>query len=88
MLIAGMPSPAHADNLTARRKMLHLLNQTRRNHGLATFRLNANVSHDAWLHSKRMAERYRCFHTTNLYDKVRAYSPSTWGENVGSGGHT
>ena len=63
--------------------MLNLLNQIRRNHGLATFRLNAQLSHDAWLHSKRMAERNQLSHSYNLYDKVRAYSPSTWGENVG-----
>lgn len=86
VLIAGMPSPAGADNVTARRKTLQLLNQTRRNHGLPAFRLNANVSHFAWKHSKKMAERYRCIHTANLYDVVRRYSPSTWGENVGAAG--
>lgn len=84
VLIAGMPSLAHADNVTARRKMLHLLNQTRGNHGLRTLRLNANVSHDAWRHSRKMAELNRCIHTANLYDVVRRYSPSTWGENVGA----
>jgi uncharacterized protein YkwD len=83
VLVAGMSSTAHADDLPNRDKMLHLLNQIRRNHGLATFRLNAQLSHDAWLHSKRMAERNQLFHSYNLYDKVRAYSPSTWGENVG-----
>jgi uncharacterized protein YkwD len=86
VLVAGMPSPADADNVTARRTTLQLLNQTRRNHGLPAFRLNANVSHFAWKHSKKMAERYRCIHTANLYDVVRAYSPSTWGENVGAAG--
>ena len=50
VLVAGMPSPAHADNVTARRTMLHLLNQTRGNHGLRALRLNANLSHDAWRH--------------------------------------
>jgi uncharacterized protein YkwD len=83
VLVAGMSSTAHADNLPARDKMLRLLNQTRRNHGLPTFRLNVQLSHNAWLHSKRMAERNQIFHTYNLYDAVRAYSPSTWGENVG-----
>lgn len=86
VLIAGMPSPAGADNVTARRKMLHLLNQTRGNHGLRAVRLNANVSHDAWRHSRKMAELKRCIHTANLYDVVRRYSPSTWGENVGAAG--
>ncbi len=66
--------------------MLQLLNQTRRNHGLATFRLNVELSHFAWLHSRRMADRNQIFHTNNLYDAVRAYHPSTWGENVGMAG--
>ena len=37
----------------------------------------------AWNHSKRMAERNQLFHTANLYEAVRTWSPSTWGENVG-----
>ena len=86
VLVAGMPSPADAGNVTRRNKMLHLLNQTRRNHGLPAFRLNLNLSRDAWRHSKRMAEKNRCFHTADLYDLVRTYSPSTWGENVGAAG--
>ena len=86
VLVAGMSSTAHADDLPRRDKMLQLLNQTRRNHGLATFRLNVELSHFAWLHSKRMADRNQIFHTNNLYDAVRAYHPSTWGENVGMAG--
>jgi uncharacterized protein YkwD len=86
VLVAGTPSPADADNITGRRTMLHLLNQTRRNHDLPVLRLNVNVSHFAWRHSKRMADLNRCYHTTNLYDVVRTYSPSTWGENVGAAG--
>ena len=30
-----------------------------------------------------MADRNELFHTANLWAAVRAYSPSTWGENVG-----
>ena len=86
VLVAGMSSTAHADDLPRRDKMLQLLNQTRRNHGLATFRLNVELSHFAWLHSKRMAERNDIFHTDNLYAAVRSYQPSTWGENVGMAG--
>jgi uncharacterized protein YkwD len=86
VLVAGMPSPADAGNVTRRNKTLHLLNQTRRNHGLPAFRLNLNLSRDAWRHSKRMAEKNRCFHTADLYDVVRTYSPSTGGENVGAAG--
>ena len=86
MLVAGMSSTAHADDLPRRDRMLQLLNQTRRSHGLALFRLNAELSHTAWQHSKRMAERNRIFHTYDLYGAVRAYHPSTWGENVGMAG--
>ena len=86
VLVAGTSSPVHADDVPRRDKMLHLLNQTRRNHGRAVFRLNRDLSHFAWQHSKRMAERNRCFHTLDLYGAVRPYSPSTWGENVGAAG--
>ncbi len=83
VLLAGMSSTAHADNIRARDRMRTLLNQIRRNHGLPLFRLNGELSHFAYRHSKQMAERDRIFHTNNLYDGVRSYSPSTWGENVG-----
>jgi uncharacterized protein YkwD len=85
VLVAGMSSTAHADFIRGRDRMHNLLNQTRRNHGLPVFRLNAELSHKAWLHSKRMADRNRLFHTSDLYGAVRTYSPSTWGENVGKG---
>ena len=100
VLIAGMPSPADADNVTARRTTLQLLNQTRRNHGLPVFRLNANVSHFAWKHSKKMAELNRCIHTTNLYSVSgrtgRPVGRERWSRRhtqtvrtlwMGSGGH-
>ena len=86
VLLAGMSSTAHADDVAGRNKMLHLLNHTRATHGLPTFRLNVTVSHRAWLHSKAMANQNALFHTGNLYDAVRAYRPSTWGENVGMAG--
>lgn len=66
--------------------MVYLLNQTRLDHGRPVFRLNATVSHRAWLHSKAMASRNTLFHTGNLYDAVRAYRPSAWAENVGMAG--
>ncbi len=87
VLVAGMSSTAHADDLPRRDKVLQLLNQTRRNHDLPTFRLNGELSRFAWLHSRRMADRNRLFHTADLYDAVRPYHPSTWGENVGMAGY-
>jgi len=86
VLIAGAPTRVRADDLGRRDKMLHLLNQTRRNHGLPVFRLNASLSHSAWLHSKAMAGRGYLFHTSDLYGTVRAYHPSMWGENIGEAG--
>ena len=86
VLVAGTSSPVHADDLPRRDRMLNLLNQTRRSHGLPVFRLNRNLSHNAWLHSKQMSEQNRCFHTADLYGAVSAYSPLTWGENVGAAG--
>jgi uncharacterized protein YkwD len=86
VLVAGTSSPVHADDLSRRDRMFHLLNQTRRSHGLPVFRLNRDLSHFAWQHSKRMSEQNRCFHTLDLYGAVRAYTPSTWGENVAGAG--
>jgi uncharacterized protein YkwD len=82
VLVAGTSSSVQANVLPRRVKMLHLLNQTRRNHGLPVFRMNVDLSHFAYRHSKRMADRNYLFHTSNLYDAVRVYRPSAWGENV------
>ena len=82
VLVAGVSSTADANVLPRRVRMLHLLNQTRRSHGLPVFRLNRSVSNFAWRHTKRMVARNYLFHTSNLYDAVRLYRPSTWGENV------
>lgn len=85
-LFAVTPSAARADDLTRRNKMLRLLNAVRMNHALPTFRLNADLSHFAWEHSRRMAKQNRLYHTLDLYSRVRAYSPTTWGENIGYAG--
>jgi uncharacterized protein YkwD len=81
VLIAGALPQASATT-TRRARMLSLLNQTRRNHGLPIFRLNLALSGTAWSHSRAMANRDDLFHTANLWIAVRAFSPSTWGENV------
>ncbi len=86
VLLTGTASPADADDLTRRNRMLRLLNQTRRNYGRPAFRLNATLSHYAWQHTRRMVERNRLFHTVDLYSRVRAYGPTMWGENVGAAG--
>ena len=85
VLAAGTAtSGVRAAELSKRGRMLQLLNQSRRNHGLPVFRLNLDLSASAWHHSRWMASRNRLFHTANLYGAVRAWSPSTWGENVGA----
>lgn len=66
--------------------MFHLVNQARRSHGLTPLQLNADLSKTAWRHSTRMVESGTVFHTANLYDAVRRYRPSHWGENVGMAG--
>jgi uncharacterized protein YkwD len=84
VLVAGTASSGvRASGVSRRARMLQLLNQTRRNHDLPIFRLNLSLSATAWRHSQKMAQRNQLFHTANLYEAVRAWSPSTWGENVG-----
>jgi uncharacterized protein YkwD len=83
VLVTGTASTTGAEDLSRRDRMLHLLNQVRRNHGLPIFRLNRSLSTDAWRHSKRMADAGTIFHTNDMYRLVSTYHPTTWGENVG-----
>jgi uncharacterized protein YkwD len=83
VLVVATAPVARGGAADRRDRMLALLNQTRRNHDLPVFRLNLNLSATAWRHSRKMAERNHLFHTVNLYEAVRAWTPSTWGENVG-----
>ena len=84
------PSPASAGTRTRaaemRWTMFHLVNKARRNHGLRPLRMNGELSKTALHHSARMAASNTVFHTSNLYDTVRRYRPSRWGENVGMAG--
>ena len=83
VLVTGTAFRTDATVVSNRDRMLFLLNQTRRSHGLPIFRLNIVLSRTAQSHSRAMADRNTLFHTTNLWYAVRAFSPSTWGENVG-----
>lgn len=83
LLVATAPG-VQASAGSRRDRMLGLLNQTRRNHDLPILRLNLDLSNRALGHSRYMAERNRIFHTTNLYATVSQWSPTTWGENVGT----
>ena len=86
VLVAGASSSVHASVVPPRVKMLRLLNQTRQTHGRAVLRLNTTVSYRAWLHSRNMVRQNTLFHSRRLYDAVRAYRPTAWGENVGVAG--
>ena len=83
VLVTGTASPSDAGVVSKRERMLSLLNQTRRSHGLPVFRLNLALSRTAQRHSRAMADRNTLFHTSNLWYAVRAFRPSTWGENIG-----
>jgi uncharacterized protein YkwD len=83
VLLPATASRGDAQGLTRRGRMLRLLNQTRRAHGLQVFRLNLSLSRYAMTHSKHMAASRTLFHTSDLYSKVRSYGPSRWGENIG-----
>lgn len=86
VLVTGTAAKTGAADLARRDRMLDLLNQTRRSRDLPIFRLNRDLSISAYRHSKRMAEQNRLFHTDDLSRLLRAYHPSTWGENVGVAG--
>lgn len=83
VLVTGTATKSGAEDLHRRRKMLHLLNQVRSQHGLPRFRVSRPVSTSAWRHSRQMASDGRIYHTQDLYRVVRSYDPHVWGENVG-----
>ena len=83
VLVSGTAAETSAEDLHRRDRMLRLLNQVRKQHGLPAFRINRDVSTYAFRHSRRMARGHDIFHTQDLYRVVRSYQPTTWGENVG-----
>ena len=83
VLVTGTAGSADAGALQRRDRMHHLLNNVRRHHGLPIFRINRELSSDALRHSRRMARSDNVFHTQDLYQTLRSWSPSCWGENVG-----
>jgi uncharacterized protein YkwD len=83
VLVTGTAARTGAEDLHRRDRMLRILNQVRRQHGLPVFRINRELSTYAFRHSKRMVSAHDVFHTQDLYRRVRSYHPSMWGENVG-----
>jgi uncharacterized protein YkwD len=86
VLVTGTATESGAVDLHRRDRMLRILNQVRRQHGLPVFRINRELSTSAFRHSKRMARANDVFHTQDLYRLVSSYHPTTWGENVGMAG--
>jgi uncharacterized protein YkwD len=84
VLVTGTAAESGAEDLHRRDRMLRILNQVRRQHGLPVYRINRELSTHAFRHSKRMARANDVFHTQDLYRLVRSYHPSMWGENVGT----
>ena len=78
----GRPALAGARSQRFRADMLRVVNDTRRAHGLSTFRLNRRLSAEAWDHSVSMGRRFFLYHTSNLSTLVRPYGAHTWGENI------
>jgi uncharacterized protein YkwD len=64
-------------------KFLGFTNDYRAAHGVRPVSGNADLRYLAWRHSVAMAKARRIFHTYGLGTKLRAWHPTTWGENVG-----
>jgi uncharacterized protein YkwD len=81
----GLTEQDEAEALTARGKVLRLINRSRAINNLPKLRLNKKVSRYARRHSVRMAQRKTLFHTSDLQRRLSSWDPSAWGENVGCG---
>lgn len=79
--------PASAGNRAERyrTKLLGFVNDVRRDHGVKALRELSGLSDLARDHTLSMVRQRRLFHTSDLGKKVRTWSPSRWGENVGMG---
>jgi uncharacterized protein YkwD len=85
-LMSAASGTASANTPTGRvmrTRMLHLVNISRRAHGLRPLRLNRRLSGAAWQHSLRMVRSGSLSHTTNMRRVVRRFGAHAWGENVG-----
>jgi uncharacterized protein YkwD len=80
VMVAGAVAPAQAEGLRGR--MLDKINRVRVNHDLHRLKLNLRLSHDARVHSRRMAENNEIFHTGDLASRVAPFGATSWGENV------
>jgi uncharacterized protein YkwD len=88
LFCTSIAGPASAGSRAARfrEKLMHFVNDERRDRGVAPLREVDGLSDLAREHSIHMARQRRLFHTHDLSKKVRAWKPTRWGENVGVGG--
>lgn len=87
LLLTLWASPASAGDRAERyrEKLLGFVNDVRREHGIEALGELSGLSDLARDHTLSMARQRRLFHTIDLGEKVQAWRPSTWGENVGVG---
>ena len=85
VVVLGTAGPATASTRPQRMRvrMLHLVNASRRAHGIAPLKLNWNLSQYAWHHSREMSRSHSVYHTNDTWAHVQPYGASSWGENVG-----
>jgi uncharacterized protein YkwD len=85
VVVLGTAGPATASTRPQRMRarMLHLVNVSRRAHGVAPLTLNWKLSRYAWKHSRDMAVSRSVYHTSDTWAHVERYGASSWGENVG-----
>jgi uncharacterized protein YkwD len=85
VVVLGTAGPSTASNRRQRMRarMLHLVNQSRRDHGVAPLRINWKLSQYAWRHSREMALSRSVYHTGDVWTHVQRFGARSWGENVG-----
>jgi uncharacterized protein YkwD len=82
---AGALSGVPASGATLRRqKMLHWVNEARKDHGIRPLKMAPYVVDLAHDHNLAMARKQKLFHTKDLGSKLRVNWHS-WGENIGAG---
>ena len=90
VILVALPVTAGTSNAATskelRRKLFSLTNNARRNNHMRPLTLNWRLSRSAAVHSRRMANRHTVYHSANLYQLVRRFHPTSWGENVGMAG--
>ncbi len=85
MMLALLAAAAPASAGGLRGKMLRLINDERRSHGVGALVLDLPASRMAGRHSQRMSERNLLFHTPNLDVKLADRHWRVLGENIAFG---